>query len=582
MERRVKASSESTAFLVMIAVGLVLLNVLGVFFYARWDLTERKLHSLSNGTKRMLSGLDDRLTVRAYFSEDLPPPFNSHERSVRDLLEEYEAYSQGKLAVEIIHPADNEDLQKQAADDQVQKVPHAALQADEAHEVLGYRGIAFIYRGESKSIPVLSRSADISGLEYDFTTTIRRVVEQATGSKRTIGFVTGHGEPGVTPPPPRQMPNQPPQDPGISYLNKLIDTYNLRDVDLKAKQPTPEDFAGLVIVGPTENIPEADLYKIDQFLMMGGSVAVFVNGASIEETQMGINATTNETGLEPMLETYGARVSHDVVMDVQTDRFLVTAQMRTPMGNIPMSLPRPYPAWPHFAENEIAEDHALLFRLPGLTLLWPSTVRITREAADNEAIEARVLVRTTEKAWSVSDNFNLDPRQEEEEWMDQQKAASQQGRFPLVAELIGQFPSHFADSGRPASDEADGEVDEEDQEHLAESRGPGRLLVVGDADFLNIAYVGSNRRPRHSASNLTFMMNALDWLAEDEDLIEIRAKRLEDPSLPDMTDAKRNWIKWGNIIAWPVLFLLFGVARWSWRKKSRQQLEQEWSKKGRK
>jgi gliding-associated putative ABC transporter substrate-binding component GldG len=581
MERRVKASSESTVFLIMIVVGLVLLNVLSVFVNHRIDLTERRLHSLSAGTKRIVAGLQDRLTIRAYFSEDLPPPFNSHERAVRDLLEEYAAASGGKIRVEIIHPDGNENLEKQAGEDRIEKVPHAALKADEAREVLGYRGVAFIYRGESKSIPILSRDADISGLEYDFTTIIRQVIEQATGEKRTIGFTVGHGEPGVMEPPPRQMPNEPEPDPGISYLNKIIDTYNLREVSLKQKRPTHEDYIGLVVVGPTEEFPDADLYAIDQYLMHGGAVAFFLNGTTVEESMMGVNATSNETGLEALLETYGVQIGHDVVMDVQTDRFLVTAQMRTPMGNIPMAIPRPYPPWPHLADEQIAEDHALLFRLPGLSLLWPSTVRITREAAENSEIEANVLVRTSEKGWNAVDNFNLDPRQEESEWMAQQKASHRTGRFPLVVELSGTFPSHFATSGPPSRGEDEQPVEETEQEHLTKSTSPGRILVVGDADFLRIEYVGSNRRPEHSPANLTFMMNTLDWLAEDEDLIEIRAKRLEDPSLPEMTDAKRNWIKWGNIIAWPVLFLLFGVARWSWRKSARERIEVEWrSKKG--
>lgn len=585
MERRVKASSESTAFLLMIVIGLVLLNVLSVFYYTRWDLTERRLHSLSAGTKRLLNNLEDELTVRAYFSEDLPPPFNAHERAVRDLLEEYEAYSGGKLTVEIIHPCPsdsaegecNDELVEQAREDGVEKVPHAALRADEAHEVLGYRGIAFHYRDQSKAIPVLQQRADVSGLEYDFTTTIRQVVERSTGEQRTIGFVVGHGEPGITPPPPRRSPMEPEPDPGISYMHKLTDIYELREVSLKADNPTPEEFRGLVVVGPTKNIPEADLYALDQYLMRGGSVAYFFNGVSVQDSRMGVNATTNETGLDSLLRTYGAQLNHDVVLDTQSDCYLVQAHMRTSVGNIPMALPRSYPAWPHLSSSEIAEDHALLFRLHGLTLLWPSTVRITRATADNENIEARVLARTTDQAWNQTDNFDLEPAQEDEEWASQREDAQNKGRFPLIVELTGQFPSHFAESGRPGGADDEEPLDPDD-EHLAESRSEGRILVVGDADLFNLQYLASRNCPRHTRSTVVFIQNVLDWLAEDVDLTEIRAKRLEDPSLPELSDSKRNWIKWGNIIAWPVLFLLFGVIRWTWRKNARLKIEQEWRK----
>ena len=575
MERRVKASSESTAFLVMIAIGLVLANVLSAYFYTRVDLTERNLFTLSGGTKRLISDLDDVLTVRAYFSENLPPPFNSHERTVRDILEEYVAYSNGKVRLEIIHPDGNEELEERATDDGVSKVPHAALEQDEAHEVQGYRGVAFAYRGETKSIPVLSRSADISGLEYDFTTTIRQVV----GEKRTVGFVTGHGEPGINPPPPRQSPMGPQPDPGISYLHKLVKNHNLREVSLKGSPPDPEEIRGLMVVGPSKSIPEAELYVLDQYLMSGGTLAVFFNGTQVQEQMGEVTATTNETGLEPVLHSWGVDVLHDVVMDTQTDRYLVQKQVRTPLGNLPMSIPRPYPGWPHLSGSEIDEDHPLLFRLPGLTLLWPSTVRPTSESAEDDQITARVLARTTDQAWAARNNFDLDPQQEESEWIEQREAASDRGRFPLVVEVSGTFRSHFAEQGRPAA-AGDDEIDSEDLEHLTESTAPGRLLVVGDADFLNIQYVGTNRRPRHTPSNLTFLMNTLDWLAEDEDLIEVRAKRLEDPSLPELSDGERSWIKWGNIIAWPVLFLLLGVIRWSMRKSRREQLEKEWNKGG--
>lgn len=579
MERRVKASSESTAFLVMLIIGLVLLNVLSVFFYTRVDLTERNLHTLSGGTKRLLSSLEDELTIRAYFSEALPPPFNGHERTVRDLLDEYAAYSRGKLQVEILHPDGNEELEKRAQDDGIAKVPHAALREDEAHEVLGYRGLSFSYRAESKAIPVLSRSADISGLEYDFTTTIRQVI----GDRRTIGFVSGHGEPGITPPPPRQNAMMPEQDPGISYLNKLVKNYNLRSVNLKTSVPDPEEFRGLVVVGPTEEVSEADLYVLDQYLMRGGAIAFMLNGTKIEESMTGIAATANVSGFQALIKTYGVEMANDIVMDTRTDQFLVTGQVNTPLGRLPMSMPRPYPPWPHLAAEQIDEENPLLFRLPGVSLLWPSTVRITREASDNEQIEAKVLARTSTSAWSVRDNFQLDPRQEEEEWLEQQKRASVRAEnhgFPLIVELSGTFPSHFAEKGRPTPSADDEEIDEEDLEHLTESQAPGRILVVGDSDFLNIQYVGSNRRPRHTPSNLTFMMNTLDWLAEDEDLFEIRAKRLEDPSLPELTDGERNWIKWGNIIAWPLLFIIFGAIRWSVRKNRRAQIERTWKKGG--
>ena len=63
---------------------VVLLNVLGVFFFGRADFTDARLFSLSDGSKRTVQQLEERLEVTAYFTENLPPPFNATERYVRD------------------------------------------------------------------------------------------------------------------------------------------------------------------------------------------------------------------------------------------------------------------------------------------------------------------------------------------------------------------------------------------------------------------------------------------------------------------------------------------------------------------
>ena len=76
-----------TLFLGVSAAILVLLNVLGVFFFGRVDVTHNRLFSLSEGSKRAVQNLDDQMEITAYFTKDLPPPFNATERYVRDILD---------------------------------------------------------------------------------------------------------------------------------------------------------------------------------------------------------------------------------------------------------------------------------------------------------------------------------------------------------------------------------------------------------------------------------------------------------------------------------------------------------------
>src|SRR6185436_2152796 len=94
------------------------------------------------------------MTVTAYFTADLPPPFNATERYVRDILDEYTAASKGKVHVKFVNP-DNDETRAAADADGVQKVAHQKIENDAVQVVEGYRGIVFKYLGERKAIPVV-------------------------------------------------------------------------------------------------------------------------------------------------------------------------------------------------------------------------------------------------------------------------------------------------------------------------------------------------------------------------------------------------------------------------------------------
>ena len=99
----------SKTILTLAVVGcLVLLNVIGVRAFARFDLTREKIYTLSQASKETMAALEEPVTVSAYFTENLPPPYASNARYVRDLLEEYRAASKGKLSFEFIDPMSQE------------------------------------------------------------------------------------------------------------------------------------------------------------------------------------------------------------------------------------------------------------------------------------------------------------------------------------------------------------------------------------------------------------------------------------------------------------------------------------------
>jgi len=95
----------------------------------------------------------------------------------------------------------------------------------------------------------------------------------------------------------------------------------------------------------------------------------------------------------------------------------------------------------------------------------------------------------------------------------------------------------------------------------------GRLIVVGDASFLDPQFAGANQQ------NVLFAANAVDWLAQDESLIRIRSKNRTPPALAFTSDFKRNAMKWGNLAGVPLLFVVVGVFRVTGR---RRRAEARW------
>src|SRR5262245_61347319 len=122
--------SESALFLLVLGASLVLLNLLGVFgMRVRTDATGAKLFSLSDGSKRLAGNLQDQMEIRAYFSKDLPPPYNALGRYVRDLLTEYRDASKGKIVLRVIEPQ-TDDEKQEAERDNISRMQEQKIEAD--------------------------------------------------------------------------------------------------------------------------------------------------------------------------------------------------------------------------------------------------------------------------------------------------------------------------------------------------------------------------------------------------------------------------------------------------------------------
>ncbi len=566
MGTRSSLKAQSTVFLLVLAGILVLVNVISVKVSGRLDLTRDRIFSLSGASVDLVRALDDKLVVKAYFTRNLPGRFASLERQVRDVLEEYRQRSDGRMEISFVDPADDPDEEEVAKNLGIQKMPNPDIEKDQATIKEGYRGLAFTYGHRTETIPAVESPV---GLEYVVTTTIKKLV----GIKPEVGFLVGHGEPEIEPPenPERPLlPEERKRQGAYRNVRNNLEIYNYRQLDLKGgEQPIPAEIDTVVVIGSrTPAFTDKELYRLDQFLLGGGSLAFFVTGVDVDVKPADLpmlppiyETAVNEVNLRAFLEHHGVTLGRDLVFDAQAADFVAKCPP------LPIPLPRPYPAWPLVTAFD--SKSPITFRLGSLTVPYGTPVRVTSAAAGAADKEAREIAFSSGTSWVVPGaDAVVEP-------CGIAQGTQLDSGIPLAATVTGTFESFFAGKESPVAEAPpkDGEPAGAGAGQLLEhSAKPGRLLVVGTSGLPmdeSLMYLARLDR-RQAGNNFTFVQNAFDWLTNEDDLIAVRMKNTDDPPLARGSEGSKAVAKWSNIIGVPIVFVLFGLVRWRVRAAKRK------------
>ena len=152
--------------LLLVGLILVVLNLIGLNVFFRIDLTDDRVYSLSEASIETVRSLEDPVTVRVFFTADLPAPYSSYRRFLRDKLDEYRAYGGNKFQYEFLDPGSDESLQQEAARYNIPPVQVQVIENDNLQIKNAYMGLVVEYAGKRETIPVIE---DLSTLEYDLT-----------------------------------------------------------------------------------------------------------------------------------------------------------------------------------------------------------------------------------------------------------------------------------------------------------------------------------------------------------------------------------------------------------------------------
>ena len=183
--------SQALITLGIVLVILVLLNIVSIRIFGRLDATKNRVFTLSEASKDLVRGLDDKVTIKAYFTEDLPAPYNNNRREVLDQLNEYKAYARGNLQYDFIDPS-GEKGEMEAQQQGIAPLQVQVVKEDKFEVKRAYMGLVFLYEDKKEVLPAIQSPTT---LEYEISSTIKRLTSK--GLKK-IGFLAGHGEPPLT------------------------------------------------------------------------------------------------------------------------------------------------------------------------------------------------------------------------------------------------------------------------------------------------------------------------------------------------------------------------------------------------
>ncbi len=514
-----------------VTIIVVLLNILAANFSSRLDLTFDKRYTPSKATKAVVGRLEDPLTIKAYFTAELPPPYSTVATYTKDLLDEYYAISKGRVRYQFTDPmqvldAEDEAALKESGRDifgrpvrpmtkmeqelQSKGIPPVVIRVnedDKVEERRVYMGLELIYGEEREIVPVVQ---DVGKLEYIITSLLRKMARKEAPK---VALITGHGGPST-------------QNGLVKLATLLSEQYELSELDLEKSGEIPADIAALAIIGPRSTLSEKELKALDSFILSGKGVAFLLDSYDVKLDDF--TFTPINHGLIDLLAHYGLTIEPGIVGDAEgasigvqkRQGFLIINQ---PMKYYFMPLLRRYPP-----EDPISGG------LGPIAMAFTSPLKLN---APN--LKGTVIAKSSQEAWrEPASDLNLDPTQD---WSHKQIAFSAEP-IPLAITLSGELSSFYAPK-----------------------KGTGRLALFGNSYFVQDDLL--------QESGATMMMNTFDWLLGDDELLAMRGRGLSFALLDeDIGNSRRNIIKYGNIFGGPALLLLLGLIIWRRRENKRAKL----------
>ncbi|MBV9061486.1 MAG: Gldg family protein [Alphaproteobacteria bacterium] len=510
--KRLSRRTYAIAAIVLAAIIFVALNIAAdaTFTASRIDLTENGQYTLSQGTKNIVSKLEEPVTLRFFFSKKAASEYaqvTSYATQVRDLLNQYAALSHGRVRVQEIEPTPFSEAEDQARANGLTAAPTQT--GDPVY--FGLVGTNTIDGKET--IPFFAQDR-APFLEYDLSSLIYRLSHP---KKPKLGILSGlqlQAGPGGM-----MAMMQGRSRPYILY-QQLQQAYQI-----KMLQPNvadiPDDVDVLLIVQPG-GISDPMLYAIDQFVMRGGRALVMVDPASelagAAQQGFGRPPEPQPSDLPVLLKAWG--VAYDASKVVGDRDLAQPVQMSDPQNPV-----QPYPVWLHLTPEQFNRTDQVTANLQSMNLASVGALSQAKGA-------------TTAFTPLVSSSSNASLLEEMQVRMQQPGQLMNQivptgHPLTIAARISGPAKTAFP-KGAPPEPAADKKAPPKKHPPQITSAKNINVIVLADTDvfddkfWIRVQEVYGRQMGVPYSDNAAFVLNAVENLTGSGDLISLRTRATND------------------------------------------------------
>lgn len=674
MKKIIEWIKSSKSDFVLFLLLIVLVNIAGHKAFVRFDLTEPKSYSLSKASKTLVKNLEEPLSIRVFFDDNLPNQYSQVYQYVKDIMVEYKGAANKKFSVSYMDMSKPENVEL-ARNLGVQQIQIQEVKNNEVGFKQGFMGLVITY---GDSIEVLNPITSTDGFEYKITSKMSKMIAMADTlnglkaddkimltlylsndlkslgisgaaeaedivkkafnsvnkknmdrlefrvvspntvetdilsnkygiqavsysnagiqSKAAIGLVLEHGEKFYALPLEIQRSLFGYAIGGLDEVEKSIGEglesllsnvksigyitghqelthdseetagnleqlisgmYELVDIDLSTAN-IPAGMNSVIINGPQFGYTEEELYKLDQFVMRGGNIIMFIDGVHDDGANRQYNMANyvpNDSNLDRLLEKYGVTRGKNMVMDKNCYK---TSNAQYGEMNLYWA--------PVLHKKDLAKKNVITNNLGYVVALQQSSLDVTLPE-DNKDVKATVLAKSSDEAWTMDRGIVLHPM-----YIDPPADKDAYKSYNLAVMLEGKFNSAFDSAPVKENDEnADNSL--VTSNHISSSLMPGKVFVMGSSAVTTYQVISADG----SSPVSMFIMNVIDYMNGHEDLCSMRTKILAVNNLTIKTPAAANFWKFFEQYGLVVILAIVGFIVWRMRTNRRKAINKKYN-----